>query len=312
MWDISIFSDEIYGPDRSFEDTLALMQKLGIKYTDPRIVDGVNILDMSDDDLDAMERTLAKYDVKVAALGTPLLKCTLRGHEGPEGWGSRHGFDVDVSYEEHLRLLPRAFEIADRFGVTSIRCFSFWREYDLDEVFDEVVEKLARAARKAGASGHALALENEFSNLADTGVRTARILKAVDSPYLTSIYDAGNSARRGGIPYPDDYEALKGLITHMHVKDEVVDIAFSWKHPDTPVTGRLQIGSKVVEVGAGLTFIPMTETVDTDYRALLTALREDGYEGFFTIENYYGGQNAAVNLQRSVEALRILIAEVWS
>jgi L-ribulose-5-phosphate 3-epimerase len=286
MLRISVFSDEIYGTDRSFEDTLALMQRLDIEYTDLRIVDGVNILDIEDDDLDVLERTLARYGVKVAALGTPLFKCALRGQRGPD-WGSRHGFSQELSYEGHLELLPRAFAIADRFGTTSIRCFSFWREYELDEVFDEVVEKLSRAARRAGQLGHALAMENEYSCFAATGLESARILRVVDSPYLTSLYDPANSLLHHGTPYPDDYEALRDLISHIHLHDQVV------------------------EVGEQRQFIPVVESSNVDYRGLFSALREDDYAGFLTLENYYRGQDAEANLARSVSTLRALLAETW-
>jgi sugar phosphate isomerase/epimerase len=333
MWEISLFSDDIYSRDRSFEANLALLQRLGVRYTDLRIIDGVNILDLSDEDLDGVRRMLAKYGMKVAGLATPLFKCSLRNPQGP-AWGSRHGFKRELSYQEHAALLPRAFQIADKLGATNIRCFPFWREFPLEDVLDEVVDKLGRAAEVARRSGHALALENEHNQLAATGVELARLLKAINSPYMKGIYDLGNSWRRGGIPYPDDVNALKGLITHVHVKPEVIEIACGctthsgptvkddeggfclrfigdWDRTETPISGRLKIGGATVEIVGRKTFVPVTDTVYIDHRAVLAALKRDGYTGFIAIDSDYRGPEAEINLQRSVESLRALIADVW-
>lgn len=333
MWEISMFSDDFYTRDRAHEDNLALLQKVGVGYVELRIVDGVNIMDLTDDELDTLEGTLAKYDMRVAGLGTPIFKCPLRGQRGPE-WGSRHGFGKESGYEEHLALLPRAFEIADKLGAANVRCFPFWREYKLDEVLDEVVEKLGRAARRAEQLGHSLVVENEHNQLAGTGVELARILKAVNSPHLTGIYDVGNSWRRGG-NISDDLNALRGWISHVHIKHSTVDIlcgnqsyrwvpsirddtggpAFTrvgaWNRTQIPISGRLRIGDTTVEVLGRTTFIPVTDSPLIDYRMVLYTLKEHGYDGFLAFDNDYRNPQAEENLQMTVDALRKLVTEVW-
>ncbi len=347
MWDISVYADEIYEAKAGFEPALALLQRIGVEYTDLRVVNGYDhFMNLSDGQLDDLQRLLGKYGVKVAALGTPLFKCPLRSSANPS-WGAHHraniGLGQEVSYEYYLRQLPRAFALADRFHTPNIRCFSFWREYALDEVFDEIVEKLGRAAQIAWDAGHRLYLENEHNTMAGTGIEQARILKAVNSPSLTGIYDDGNSGRIGGIPYPDDYIAMRGLIGHVHLKFEKLDVMcgwptlarphlkmrtgyypyFIWHQPSMPIKAQIRIGDEAFNLNGPRAFLTAANSVFYDHRAFFTALKRDGYEGFISIDNSsfegldrrLGRADLAeleADVQRTVEDLRELISEVWA
>lgn len=341
MWRISIFSDELYGPSAGFERGLELVERCGIEYIDLRAVNGHDsFMTRTDEELDEVQRTMARYGVKAAALGTPLFKGPLRGREAPL-IGAGHGFPTNLSFEQHLELLPRAFEIADRFDTENVRCFSFWNEYSLEEVFDEVVEKLGIAAERAGASGHRLYLENEQDCLVKTGVELGRVLQAVDSPYLVGIYDAGNSGRVGGIPYPDDYQALRGRIGHIHVKFQDITVRCGWPLPDPGLTveeqrwlnrvdfwsepegaphGEVVIDGKPRTIESTRTFVGLRDAIDIDYRAMFRDLREDGYDGFLTIDTSYTMVGAGGESDDEVESallstladMRELMAETWA
>ena len=344
MWDISVFADEIYEPGAGFEPALALLRKIGVEYTELRVVNGFDhFMNISEAQLDDLQRLLRKYNIKVGALGTPLFKCPVRGAADPR-WGGHHRANVGIAegidYQYYLKQLPRAFAMADRFRNENIRCFAFWREYALDEVFDEIVEKLARAAEIAWKAGHRLYLENEHNTMAGTGVEQARILKAVNSPGLTGIYDDGNSARIGGNPYPDDYNAMRGLISHVHLKFEKLDVMcgwlslarprlerksgfspyFIWHQPKLPFTGEIKIGDKLFKITGQRTFLTADHSVADHLRSLLTALKQDGYKGRIAIDNSafesldrrVGRADLAeleADVQRTVEALRRMINE---
>ena len=346
MWNISVFADEIYEADAGFEPALALLQRLGVEYTDLRVVNGRDqLINVSGRELDELQRLLRKYNVKVAGLGTPLFKCPLRGTANPS-WAAHHRANVGVGraldYQYYLDLLPRAFALADRFGTENIRCFSFWREYELDEVFDEVVEKLGRAAQIAEASGHRLFLENEHNTMARTGIELARLLRAVNSPSLTGMYDDGNSGRVGGTPYPDDCDALRGLLGHVHFKFQKLDVMcgwmslarrnlpptsgyrpyFPWHQPDLPIKGEIRIGKKVFQINGPRLIATATHSLADYYGAFLTALKRDGYKGVIAIDSSFEGLDRHLgradiaeleeDVRRSVEDLRNLIAEVWA
>ena len=147
---------------------------------------------LDDVGIDALAATLKRFGIKVAALETPVFKCPLRRNNAIT-WGYSPGFSTDMTLPYHFWYLDRAFEIADRLEVEQIRCFSFWREYPLDDALDDAVNKLGAAAAKAEAAGKRLYLQNQPDTLAGTGVELARIVKAVNSSHLKAAYDVANS-----------------------------------------------------------------------------------------------------------------------
>jgi sugar phosphate isomerase/epimerase len=346
---ISPVIDELFDASQGLEPGLALLQKLGIGFTDLRSIPlrgrNESIPKLSNEDLDGVQRLLKQYGIKVAGLSLPLFKCPLRGSAGPD-WGGHHHMDKQVSYRHYLDALPRAFALADRFETENIRCFAFWREYPFEEVFNEVVDKLGHAASLAQAAGHKLYLENEMNTLAGTGIEQARLLAAVNSPSLVGIYDEGNSARIGGIPFPDDYQALRGRIGHVHIKHRRLNVLcgwmspaclaldqgggykpyipwrhspeFVWQQPNAPMEGELTIGNKTFRIRDSQTVETVTHSVVDYYRPLLQSLKRDGYQGMIGIDNQWDGptkrgpQQRAADLETEIEALTQLIDEVWA
>ena len=117
---IGIFTDEVH-PD--FATGLGVMREHGIMYAELRTVNGTNLMDLSPDGLDDVERLLKQNGIQVSALGTPIFKCPLEGRERKIE-GDTFGAQ-EMTYEEHLALLPHCFALAERFGTRVVRCFSF-------------------------------------------------------------------------------------------------------------------------------------------------------------------------------------------
>jgi sugar phosphate isomerase/epimerase len=294
---------------------------------------------LSNPQIDELGKTLAKYGVKVGALETPVFKAPLRKNNAIT-WAYCPGFSDDMTFPDHLWYLSRAFEIADRLGAEQVRCFAFWREYDLDDAFNEVVDKLGQAASRAKAAGRTLYLQNEQDTLAGTGLELARMVKAVNSPYLKASYDLANSARLAGVPYPDDYAALNGQLGSVQVKFQAIDVRSGWGGPshdlsdpkipyapfyfwlqeNLPISGWVQIGEKRFEVEGFRTFLPIEDTVGVDYRSFFKALKQDGYNGRISVDPSYfipgagasSNQEIEANFNKTISSLRKLITEVWA
>ena len=338
-WNISVQTDEIYPPEAGIEPALALLQRSGIEYTTLRVVNGRDsFMRLNDAGIDALAATLKKYAVKVAALETPVFKCPLRKNNAIT-WGYSPGFSTDMTLADHFWYLNRAFEIADRLGVEQIRCFAFWREYPFDDALDDAVDKLGAAAAKADAAGKTIYLQNQPETLAGTGVELARIVKAVNSPHLRAAYDVANSARLGGVPYPDDCRALKGLLGAVQVKFQVVDIRsgtghpspdladpqfpfppyFIWQNEKTPIEGWVQIEDKRFEIKGNRNFVSIEDTVGIQYRPLFEELKKGGYDGlifvdsgFFLPESDITHREIEVGFEQTISSLKTLIGKVWS
>ncbi|MGH9354350.1 MAG: TIM barrel protein, partial [Terriglobia bacterium] len=87
--------------------------------------------------------------------------------------------------------------------------------------------------------------------------------KDINNPSLRGNWDPGNAVMLGEVPYPDGYNAVKGLFAHMHVKDARKD----------PTTGRL----RWAPVGAGV----------IDWKGQIKAVLDSGYNGTMSLETHY-------------------------
>ena len=275
---IGIFTDEVH-PD--FATGLGVMREHGIMYAELRTINGTNLMDLSADELDDVERLLANNGIQVSALGTPIFKCPLEGRER-KIQGDTFGAQ-EMTYEEHLALLPHCFALAERFGTRVVRCFSFWRDDDPEEVFSRVVERFGPALDLAAKHGFDLCMENEPTCYAGVGEESHRLIEAVGSPHLKAIWDPGNCLWAEEEPYPKHYAAIKPHLAHMHVKDA------RW------VNGEIE----ACRVGKG----------ETDYAGQFRALAKDGYDGVYTLEMHYqvaGGPPEAAAIE-SAKALREML-----
>lgn len=335
---LSMFPDEVYVPEAGFEPALALLHRMGIGYIDLRRVNGIDsVIDASDADLTRAQQLLDKHHVKVAALATPIFKCPIHGNEGP-AWGGHHGIGRKIDYHHYLDLLPRTFELAARFDTKNIRCFAFWRQHRLDDVFNEVVDKLGRAADLAQAAGFQLLLENEHNTLAGTGVEQARVLRAINRPSIRGIYDEGNSRRING-DILADYEAMRGLIGHIHVKHRRLDVIcgwisanlpypdmasgyrtfFLWHQPVHTFKGEIQVGRKKFPIAAQRTTEKLSYAAVDYFRPLFTNLKNDGYEGLITVDNGWEGLHDRLpvaefeeHITTGMADLARLLDEIWA
>jgi sugar phosphate isomerase/epimerase len=122
-----------------------------------------------------------------------------------------------------------------------------------------VLEILARAAERAGSMGITLAVENEEGFWADTGERTAALVRAIGHPALGVNWDPGNAYCAGDEPYPTGYRAVRDLIRHVHFKD-----------------ARRGIDGAADYVAEG----------EIDWEGQMRALAADGYGGFISVETH--------------------------
>ena len=166
---------------------------------------------------------------------------------------------INDPFGPHLERFRRALQVAAVMEAAYVRVFSFFIPEGQEPVLyrDEVLERMAALAAEAGSAGVTLLHENEKEIYGDVPARCVDILSGVGSPALRAAWDAANFVQCGvGHPYTEGYEALRPYIEYVHVKDALAG------------TG------KVVPAGQGDGEIPKT----------LTALRDAGFEGFFSLE----------------------------
>ena len=264
LFQIGAVTDE-FSPD-SLDRALGGMAELDMTFAELRVVDGKNIIDHTDDEVDRVRARIEARGMRVLSIASPVLKCALPDAPPIAPHLQQDMFSAAYAFDDQPRLAERAFDIAVRTGARIVRVFSFWRTTDPGACLDRVASALRELAQLAAERGLVLGIENEHACNIATGAETARLLAAVDHPALRVIWDPANALVAGEIPFPDGYAHIPiGRIEHVHAKDCRV-------------------------ANAVPTFGPLGE-MDVDWRGQLASLARDGYRGTISLETHWKGPN---------------------
>jgi sugar phosphate isomerase/epimerase len=258
---IAAITDE-FSP--SLAEALVPMKEIGMNAAELRVVDGRNVLDLSPDELKRAKHFLDAAELPVVSIASPILKCVLPN--GPEldrrfhqdAFASKHTFD------DQPRLMEHAIEVAQFFGASIIRVFSYWRTVKPELCLDAIIEALSRAARLAETEDLIVGLENEHACNIATAAEATRVLDFLPHANLKLVWDPANALISGEDPYPGGYSLLKkDRIIHVHAKDCHME-------GDTAVFGPL--GTRHVR-----------------WKEQIEALLADAYKGFISLETHWPG-----------------------
>ena len=256
-------------------EAIPVMKEIGMRAAELRVVDGKNILDLSEDEIKRAKDALDRAEMEVVSIASPLLKCVLPN--GPE-LDTRFQHDVFASkhtFEDQPRLAERAFRAAKFFGARIIRVFSYWRTVNPEACRDAIARALEDLAQSAARENLIIGLENEHACNVATAAETARILELVAHPNLQIVWDPANALVAGEEPFPHGYSLLpKNRIAHVHAKD-------CHMQGDQPIWGPL-----------GTRHVPWKEQI--------AALMADDYSGCISLETHWPGPNG-----NKLEASRI-------
>lgn len=246
MWTLSGFADEI-SPD--FEEQCAHLTKLGLRYLELRSAWGTNVLDLSDEQLNAVRELLAWFELQVSSIGSPIGKIAVTDEMAP-----------------HLERMRHAAEVARLLEAPFVRIFSFFIPVgdDPDDHRDEVLARMRQLADVAEEAGVTLLHENEKDIYGDVPRRCLDIVESVASPRLRLAWDAANFVQVGVRPYSEGYQLLRPYLAYLQIKDALL------------------ASGEVVPSGQG----------DGEMITTLRALREDGFDGFFSLEPHLSTTHA--------------------
>jgi inosose dehydratase len=146
--------------------------------------------------------------------------------------------------------------------------------YDARPVLDEpgwetLLANLDRIREAAAASGLVATLHPHVGTMVESGEETARVLSGSG---IGLCLDTGHLLIGGGDPVAVAREH-PNRIAHTHLKD----VRREWAH-------RVQSGEKTyTEAVAGGMYVPLGEG-DVDIAAIVTALEDNGYTGWYVLE----------------------------
>jgi len=261
---IAAITDEFSPND--LDAALQGMAAVGMTGAEMRVAFGRNMIDLPDDDLDRVRKTVSAHGMEIMSLASPLLKCVLPDSPALDSRVQHDVFGSAHTYEDQPRLTRRAFEVAERLDAKIIRVFSYWRTVEPERTYDRVAAALHDLGEQAAPRGVTIALENEHACNVATAAETARLFHTFRHPAVKILWDPANASILGEIPFPDGYALLPAdQIVHVHAKDCFVkDYRPTW--------------GPVGEMGI-------------DWKGQIDALRRDGYKGWLSLETHWTGPN---------------------
>lgn len=263
---ISIVTDEI---SSDVETAIELAHSWGVSDLELRGVGSERVPFISPYEVERLGELLEEYSCHIVAISPGLFKIPLpseRHEKFPvkaidftlyQEWQDAH----DLALYHLQEMLPASVQFANDFNVKLIVIFGFHRGTTSSKapVPDEVLNYLQLAAEAISGTDIKLALEVEGGFWADTGQRTAEIIRDVDSPALGINWDPGNSIVTGEKTYPDGYAAVRDLVFHVHFKDVVRQLDGSFQYATHG---------------------------EIDWESQIRALTQDNYSGYISVETH--------------------------
>ncbi len=130
-----------------------------------------------------------------------------------------------------------------------------------------------RTAESAARHGVKAIIQIHHGNIVSTSSAAVRLLEGLDSAHIGIIHDLGNTTiegREGLTSYTPGMEILGDYLAHVHVKNAI------WKPAATLADGTVEWQWEWASLRTGMGDVP----------AYFRALKEVGYDGWVTVEDF--------------------------
>lgn len=250
---LTAFADEICD---DLTGQMDVLDRHGIKYIEFRAADGKGVAAYTIEEARAAQARMEARGFAVSALGSPAGKSF-----------------IDGDFEPAFGQFKHIVELAKAFGTQYIRVFSFYIPEGEDPAMyrSEVMKRLRAMAEYAQEQDVILLHENEKAIYGDVASRCRDIFDTVQSPALWATYDPSNFVQCGERNYPDAFRLLRDKIRYVHMKDSVY------------VTGGAEADAGFDAHVVSDAHRPVGQG-DGNCREILSALWQEGYKGFLSIE----------------------------
>ena len=261
---VAVINDEI---SDDFDHACSVASNdFGLQWIEIRGMWKKNITALDANELAEAKRILAKNNLRVTDIASPLFKVDWPGAPLSKLSEHRDQFHAETDFKKQDAMLEHCIELVKTFSTDRIRCFDFWRLDDVKPYRAAINDKLRTAAKRCAKDNVVLVLENEMACNTATGAEAAATLAAVTEPNFMLNWDPGNAATfPDSVPYPKGYEGLpKHRIGHCHAKSVVRKPDGKWEW---------------APVGQGV----------VDWVGQLKAFQRDGYRHAVSLETHWRG-----------------------
>lgn len=268
---LSAFGDEIA---EDVDEQLGVLNELEIGFLELRSAWGINVLELSNEQVGQLVERCKARSIKVSCIGSPIGKS-----------------QIDEPIEKVIADLNRIIDIAKMVGTDRVRVFSFYPDIDGAQA-DRVEDSISRMQAMAEAAAErdvVLLLENEGGLVGDVPERCHAIVDGVGSPNLRYVWDTGNYPQMGFAGSVDiGWPLLSKYTDCVQVKDARIS--------DGTIT--------VAGGGDGQVRELLMKLHESDYEGFLAL------EPHLLIAGQRGGFSGAEGMKMAAEALRKVMSEV--
>ena len=197
---ISGFSDEI---SSDIITQFEVLNKLGIKYYEPRFINEKNISELNDEEVIELKNKMDKYGIKASSIGSPIGKVKLTD-------------DLDAHFELYKRVVKTAKMLECKY----IRMFSFYHEGSewTEDERQLVFAQLKKMIEYAKTENVVLLHENEKDIYGDTIARCVDLMENLSCDNFKAVFDPANFVQCGQNT-KEAFVALEKYVAYMHIKD---------------------------------------------------------------------------------------------
>jgi 3-dehydroshikimate dehydratase len=270
MMKLSGFADEI---SPNLEEQLRVLDQENIRHLELRGVWGKNVVDLNDDEVKKIRRSLTMGGFGVSAIGSPIGK-----------------IGIEEPFEPHFEDFRRVLDTALTLESPYIRLFSFYipEEEQPEKYRSQVLDRLSAMLEAAQDSGVMLLHENESGIYGNTAERCRDLLESLSEWNLRAIFDPANFVQQKQHPYTHCYPLLEEYVEYCHIKDA------------------LMTDGKVVPSGEGDGEIPelLQALKDRDYSGFLSL------EPHLAIAGSAGGYSGSTLFRKASLALKAILEDL--
>jgi len=246
---LAIISDEV---SQDFDRVIAFARDFQLDGIEIRSVWDKGPAKLTDEDAEQIGAKMREAGLQICGVASPTLKCDVHN-------------EADV--QEHVEILRRCVELAERWQAPIVRVFTGWRTENPQAEYSQVAQIFREQLLPLVAGKNILlGIENEYSTNVATGEEIVNFFNELNAPGTTLVWDPCNIVYipTAGDTLREDYPLVKHLIGHFHVKD----------------SRRVENGEQPAEstcIGDG----------EVQIREHLEALRADGYDGWVSLETHW-------------------------
>lgn len=161
-----------------------------------------------------------------------------------------------------------------------------------DELFAGARGDLEWTAAKAAAAGVKVCIETHMGQIAPSASAARRLLDGLDPAAVGIIYDPGNMVTEGYEQTEMGLEIMGPYLAHVHAKNG------AWFKSEDAAPGEYAWSpGHATAVNEGI----------ADWARILKALKDFGYDGYISFEDFSSGRNADEKAKFNIEYLKSLM-----